>query len=144
MVCHVVGQSICQLCVEDHQGDEATLNEWLANKTEANFERWIASERHIAIVAEQASQIVGFGLLKVEGEIVLLYVSPEHRFLGVSAGLLARLEQEASAYGIAELSVFSTATAHCFYECRGYVPVGGWRKGFGVTRGLRLGKCIAP
>jgi hypothetical protein len=49
--------SITELCVEDHQGDGARIAAWLADKTEANFTTWIASERHVAVVAEQSGTV---------------------------------------------------------------------------------------
>ncbi len=51
--CEVVRRSIVELCRDDHRDDESTLTEWLANKTPADFERWIASTLHAAYVAER-------------------------------------------------------------------------------------------
>jgi hypothetical protein len=70
--CDVVRRSITELCTEDHQGDGATIAAWLANKTEANFTRWIDSDRHVAPVAEQSGRVVGFGLLSRTGFVDLL------------------------------------------------------------------------
>jgi hypothetical protein len=37
--CSVVRRSITLLCILDHQGDAASLELWLANKTAANMRR---------------------------------------------------------------------------------------------------------
>src|SRR5262245_3540671 len=86
--CEVVRRSINELCFEDHRGDNETLTQWLANKTVANFNQWIRSERHLALVAEGASGLIGFALLNLNGQLALLYVSPDARFQGVSKALL--------------------------------------------------------
>jgi GNAT superfamily N-acetyltransferase len=109
--CQAVRRSIAELCVDDHQGDESTLTAWTCNKTAANFATWIVSDRHVALVAEGPSGVVGFGLLNREGTIALLYVSPEARFRGVSKALLAALEDAAIAAGVNQVRLASTATA---------------------------------
>jgi GNAT superfamily N-acetyltransferase len=131
--CEVVRRSIVELCYDDHGGDESTLTEWLANKTPANFEEWIASERHAAFVAERDRVIIGFGLLDLQGTIALLYVSPDARFSGVSKALLAALEREAIAAGIGVLKLESSITALRFYTRAGYSSTGCSAKGFGIT-----------
>jgi GNAT superfamily N-acetyltransferase len=113
--CHVVRRSITELCYDDHQGDPASLASWLANKTPNNFERWIGSGEHVALVAERDSELVGFALLSLGGSIALLYVLPDVRFTGVSKHLLSALEHAAIAAGIQELKLDSSATALRFY-----------------------------
>jgi GNAT superfamily N-acetyltransferase len=131
--CEVVRRSISELCYDDHHGDADTLKRWLENKTRSNFERWITSKEHVAIVAEMDGALVGFGLLNAQGTIALLYVSPDARFRGVSKDLLAILEREARAAGIQELKLESSMTARRFYESCGYVSSGPRCKGVGVT-----------
>jgi GNAT superfamily N-acetyltransferase len=131
--CEVVRRSIVELCNSDHHGDPDALVKWLANKTLANFERWIASREHVAIVAEREGAVVGFGLLNLQGTIALLYVSPDARFRGVSKALLGALESEASAAGIGELRLESSLTALPFYSKFGYTPSGAPCKGTGVV-----------
>ena len=133
VACEVVRRSIVDLCKADHHGDSETLSKWLANKTPANFARWIASEEHIAVVAEIDGALVGFGLLNLQGRITLLYVAPDARFRGVSKGLLASLENEAIARGLRELKLESSLTALQFYSRCGYTSSGPSTNGFGVT-----------
>jgi GNAT superfamily N-acetyltransferase len=141
--CDVVRRSIRDLCVADHQGDEATIAAWLANKTKARVEDWISSARHIAFVAEEAGRVVGFGLLDRGGSIALLYVSPDVRFLGVSKALLAAMEDAARSVGLHTLTLDSSSTARRFYERAGYVAAGDPKKGFGITTCYPLSKPVA-
>lgn len=92
-VCQTVCRSITDLCSEDHQADEATISVWLSNKTESNFGSWITSANHVAVVAEGAKGIVGFGLLDRLGTLAL-FASP--RTIGSQESakpFLARLEE---------------------------------------------------
>ncbi len=144
--CEIVRRSIIELCHEDHQGDEATLASWLSNKTPENFERWIGSEEHVALVAERESELVGFALLNLKGYIALLYVSPDERFRGISKALLSALEEAAVLAGFREIRLESSATALRFYRRQGYSIIGPALKGFGITSAYpmsrRIGKGI--
>lgn len=142
--CDAVRRSITDLCVEDHQGDGATIAAWLANKTETNFTRWITSDQHIAFVAEQAGRVAGFGLLDRAGLIALLYVSPDVRFQGVSKALLTAMEDAARSAGVRTLTLDSTATAKRFYQRSGYAPAGDPKKGFGRSTCYPMSKQVAP
>jgi len=142
--CEVVRRSIVELCRDDHRGDESTLTDWLANKTPADFEGWIASTLHAAYVAERDRVVVGFGLLNLQGTIALLYVSPDARFSGISKALLAALEREAISAGIRVLKVESSITALNFYERSGYVSTGCPGKGFGVTSCHPMSRQLPP
>jgi GNAT superfamily N-acetyltransferase len=141
--CELVRCSIEELCVDDHQRDARTLSEWLKNKTLANFEHWIKSDRHVALVAEVGSRLVGFGLLDLGGYVALLYVAPEARFSGVSEALLRALEQEAVGAGIQELKLESSVTALRFYQSAGYSLTGSCVQGFGVTSCYPMSRQIA-
>ena len=133
--CEVVRRSVVELCVADHRGDCKTLAAWLANKTTAHFEDWIASERHVASAAERQGAVVGFGLMNLSGVIELLYVSPDARFSGVSKALLSALEAEAVGAGIRETQLESTITALRFYASAGYSRAGD------ATRGSCAASC---
>ncbi len=131
--CEVVRRSVVELCVEDHRGDGKILAEWLENKTTVNFEDWIASDRHVALVAEREGAIVGFDLMNLAGVIALLYVSPDARFSGVSKALLSALEEEALNAGIRTMKLESSVTALRFYRSAGYSLEGDATHGFGLT-----------
>jgi GNAT superfamily N-acetyltransferase len=138
----VVRRSITSLCVGDHQGEPATLSAWLANKTPARFEQLIGRADRLCLVASINDEVVGFAAMSLAGEIGLLYVSPEVRFHGVSASLLAALEQEACGLGLNELSLSSTGTARRFYMERGFTECGDPRPGFSQTTIYPLRKAL--
>jgi GNAT superfamily N-acetyltransferase len=142
--CEAVRQSIAELCIEDHRGDQATIAAWLSNKTIQNVASWISSPRNIAAVAEATAGILGFGLLSEPGTLALLYVSPNARFHGVSKRLMAFLEAEASRLGIREIRLESTATARQFYVGRGFSPVGESSLAFGTVISYPMWKRLAP
>ena len=72
-------------------------------------------------VAEHDGTLAAAGACNVRREIILNYVSPEHRFVGASTALLAAMEQ---ALGPGEATLTSTATAHRFYLSRGWQDAG--------------------
>ena len=122
--CEAVRRSIAACCHEDHGGDPVRLSAWLGNKTPGSFRGWIEREGLHCVVAGSADRrIVGFGMAAA-GEILLCYVTPEVRFLGVGRGVLQALERHAVAAGAAELRLESTRTALPFYRRQGYAPSG--------------------
>lgn len=131
--CDVVHRAIADLCSLDHEGDPATLDAWLANKTPKAFAEWAASDRHIALVAELHGRIAAYGLLNRGGTVALLYVAPEARFQGASRALLAEMEMRGRELGLSALKLSSTATARRFYERCGFVLAGPPEPGFGVS-----------
>ena len=58
------------------------------------------------------------------GEIMLNYVAPDRRFLGISTAILAALEQSLINEGQTEFHLMSTQTARGFYAGRGYSDAG--------------------
>jgi GNAT superfamily N-acetyltransferase len=119
-ICTVLRRSIVELCVLDHQNDPARLQEWLADKTVANVQRWIADPDNLMLVAVAGEAILGVGNVRASGEIALNYVSPESRFRGISRAMLSRLEQTARELGLHRVTLTSTFTAHDFYLAAGY------------------------
>jgi hypothetical protein len=92
--CHVIRRSIAELCVADHRNDPAILGRWLSNKTPEIFKSWIRPDASL-LVAVDGNTILAVGSVTDAGEITLNYVSPDARFGGVSAALLAVLEDRA-------------------------------------------------
>ena len=119
--CGVIRRSIADLCELDHHGDPTTIERWLANKTPENVATWIGAAGNIVLVAVDDGEVLGVAAMTSIGHITLNYVSPEHRFRGVSKALLTRLEGEAVKLGLRELSLQSTKTARRFYRAAGFV-----------------------
>lgn len=116
--------SIAKLCAADHAGDADLIAAWTANKTAAQFRRWLASPTTCVFVAELDGRLAAVGAVSTAGEVLLNYVVPRARFRGASSALLARLEAELAGRGHAEARLESTATAHRFYLARGWEEAG--------------------
>ena len=113
--------SITALCVQDHQNRPDIVALWLGNKTPEGVGKMLANPALKMLVAEHDDEITAVGAFRENREIALNYVSPEHRFTGVSKTLLAAMEE---ALGPGEASLTSTATAHEFYQRMGWRDVG--------------------
>ena len=130
----VLRGSITESCRADHQGDPATLGQWLANKTPEDFGTWLEHEDNYCVVAALEGPVCGVGLVNRGGEIMLCYVAPEAQRRGVGRALYTALEAKARAWGLASLHLSSTLGARRFYENLGYRQAGPPRPGFGLTR----------
>jgi GNAT superfamily N-acetyltransferase len=117
----VLVASITALCVADHHNRPEAVSRWLANKTPDGVRQWFATAGNRLFVVERDGAIAATGAINDKREIILNYVSPEHRFAGVSSALLAAME---AALGAGEATLTSTATAHRFYLARGWVDAG--------------------
>jgi len=124
----VLRRSIEELCHEDHRGQASVLDPWLENKTAGSVAEWIVSrDNHCATATAESGEVVGFGMMSREGEVILLYVSPDSVGSGAGHGLLEALERQARAWGLSELFLDSTLTAKGFYERQGYRGAGSCR-----------------
>ncbi len=121
----VMRGSIRRLCAADHGNDPARLAAWCANKTAAQFRRWLADPETRLFVAELDDLIAAVGGVSAGGEVLLNYVAPRAARRGVGTSLLAGLESELVALGHAEARLESTATAYGFYLARGWTDAGG-------------------
>lgn len=117
---NVVRRSISELCIADHEGDAREVADWLSNKTETTWGEWLMRSDATVLVAVNASEIVGVGMINHDGEVLLNYVRPDARFSGVSKALLESLENVAIEVGSRECILESTKTARKFYESCGY------------------------
>jgi hypothetical protein len=113
--------SITALCVADHGNRPEALSRWLANKSPESVLGWFDNSDNRLFVAERHGAVAAVGGINTSREIILNYVSPEHRFAGVSSALLSAMEQ---ALGSGEATLDSTATAHRFYLSRGWIDTG--------------------
>lgn len=141
--CEVLRRSISELCVADHGNDPTFLQRWLSNKTPAIFTSWILQSDHSLLVAVEHNAILGVGSVTDAGEITLNYVAPEARFRGVSRTLLGALEARAALRGNRCCNLFSTETAHRFYQTGGYVDAGAPARKFGMASGYPMFKNLA-
>jgi hypothetical protein len=113
--------SITALCVEDHGNRPEVVARWLANKTPEGVRTWFGNPENRMLVAERDGVVAATGGFNTKREVILNYVSPEHRFVGASTALLAAME---AGLGAGEATLTSTATAHRFYLARGWTDTG--------------------
>ena len=73
------------------------------------------------LIAECDREVAAVGGFNASRMIILNYVSPNHRFAGVSKALLAAMEE---ALGPGEATLDSTVTARPFYLAAGWLEVG--------------------
>lgn len=130
-------QSITMLCTADHRDNQQEIDDWLANKTTANWAAWLQNPNASVIVAERAGQIASVGMLSHDGVILLNYVAPAARFSGVSKATLNALESAAAQHGNTSCALNSSQTALRFYLARGYAPVAGSNVSLHLSKSLQ-------
>lgn len=120
----LVRGSISELCLDDHDGDNAKIDQWLANKTEDDITAWIADDRLSIYVIGCSTGLAAAGCHRDDGVILMNYVSPFYRFQGLSAHMIGFLEDSIAARGLATARLVSTRTAIPFYQDRGWHAYG--------------------
>lgn len=120
----VLTRSITELCVLDHGNDPAAIAAWTANKTPEGVRRMLENPDVQLFVAEHDGVVAAVGCVQDGNEIGLNYVHPDHRFMGVSRGLLAAMEQAIREAGMTEAKLKATQTAHAFYRANGWQDAG--------------------
>jgi putative acetyltransferase len=100
----------------------------------------IATGAELAVVADAAGEISGFGSIAPEtSELLALYVRPDFGGRGIGRQLLAGLEELARRHHIRKLSLDASLNAESFYMRCGYAVIG---KGEHVLRtGVKMA-CI--
>ena len=121
--CEVLRRSISEICSLDYN-DQSVIDEWLANKTESNVKKWIQSAKSYSVVCTNNDLIVGFGVITLEGEVVLIYLVPEALHKGNGKLMLEAMEERIISEGIEEIYTVSSITAKSFYERNGFTKNG--------------------
>ncbi len=117
----VLIDSITELCAADHKDDPAAIASWLSNKSPDRIAEWFENPANTLLVAQCDREVAAVGGFNASRMIILNYVSPNHRFAGVSKALLAAMEE---ALGPGEATLDSTLTARPFYLAAGWLEVG--------------------
>ena len=120
--CALLRAAITRTCAADHGHDPVLLAGWLANKTPEHVAGWIGAAANHCIVAtaERDGALAGVALVTRKGRIALLHVAPDRLRRGVGSALLAALERQGRAWGLAELRVDGTRSARDFFARHGY------------------------
>ena len=116
-IIQVIHNSILS-CHADHHNNQASIDAWLANKTEENLALWI--KHNYSLVYKQQEKVAGFLLISAKGEILLNYVEPNQQQQGIGKRLLDTAKVHYRNQGINKLSAESTITAKAFYQKNGF------------------------
>lgn len=111
-------QSIEELTQEEYT--EEQRGAWMAQAVDAEaFGQRLT--KATTLVVEIDGEPVGFGSLKDNRVVDMLYVHPYAARQGVGSALLDALERLAKGRGAGEVTVDASDTAQIFFEDRGYV-----------------------
>ena len=111
-------QSIEELAAEDYDEDQRLA--WASTAADAQaFGQRLAAMTTLVIMIED--DYAGFGSLRDNSHIDMLYVHPFFAREGVGTALADALERLAAGRGATEITVDSSDTAQPFFEARGYV-----------------------
>lgn len=134
----VMTASVTELCAADHHGDPRNIAQWVSNRTPEGVATMLARPGQSFFVAEREGEIAAVGAVNREGLVIFNYVSPAHRFKGVSRALMAHLEEVLRGWGHAEARLVSTTTARRFYLAGGWVEDGAPKvEGFSTSYPMR-------
>jgi putative acetyltransferase len=113
-------QSIEELTADEYNDDQRLAWISTAADVEAFAERL---EDMVTLVIQVDGQYLGFGSLKKDSAIDMLFVHPYAAGQGVGTAIADALERIAAGRGVKEISVDASDTAREFFEKRGYVAV---------------------
>ena len=134
----VMTASVAELCGADHHDDPDNIAAWVSNRTPQGVAKMLANPRQSFFVAEREGEVAAVGAVNRDGVVIFNYVSPAHRFQGVSRALLKHLEEVLRDWGHAEGKLTSTITAHRFYLDAGWSDDGAPdTTGFAVSYPMR-------
>jgi molybdopterin-guanine dinucleotide biosynthesis protein A len=98
------------------------VDAWAPTNMDADF--WTNSlKRKYTYVAEEDTQIIGFGELEDNGHIGCFYCHKDFQGKGVGKRILQQIESKARSLGIQRLFVEASITARPFFEKRGFITV---------------------
>mgnify|MGYP000144314639 FL=1 len=104
--------------------DEREVAAWLPDDADPVLDG-LDEAAQVVVVAEREGAVAGVGRLDAnDGEVIAVYVHPDHARRGVGSTLLAHLEGHARAADLSELTLVASLNAVDFYERTGYERVG--------------------
>lgn len=112
--------SVEELTQEDYDEDQRAA--WVACAEDADAFRE-RLEQATALVVEIEGEHAGFGSLKDNSVLDMLYVHPYHAGEGIGSALCEALETIARGRGTDTITVEASETAVMFFEGRGYVAL---------------------
>jgi putative acetyltransferase len=113
-------QSIDELTADDYDEDQRLA--WASSAEDAaEFRARLAGM--LTLVVQLDGEYLGFGSLKDNKSLDMLYVHPDYAGEGVGTALADALEKIAGARGAEAITVDASDTAAPFFERRGYAAV---------------------
>lgn len=113
--------SIEELTIEDYDEDQRAA--WASRALDAQaFAKRLAGM--LTLVVQVGSEYAGFGALRDNTHIDMLFVHPDHVGQGIGTALAEAFERIAAARGSAQITVDVSDTAQPFFQERGYIPTG--------------------
>lgn len=110
-------RAIRELCAGHYPPGD--VDAWARTPMPPRFAEVLVLQR--AVVVEADGRAIAFGFLdRDDGEVAAVYVSPDVARCGVGRMLLARLEADAAAHGLAKLRLAASLNALRFYRSAGY------------------------
>jgi len=113
-------QSIEELTADDYDEDQRLA--WAGSAEDANAFRARLGGM-LTLVVQVEGEYLGFGSLKDNKTIDMLYVHPDFAGEGVGSQIADALERIAGARGAESVTVDASDTAILFFEGRGYAAV---------------------
>ncbi|MBS0233657.1 MAG: GNAT family N-acetyltransferase [Proteobacteria bacterium] len=111
-------QSVDELTVDDYDEDQRIA--WASTAEDADAFRTRLANM-LTLVVQLDGEYLGFGSLKDNKTIDMLYVHPDYAGEGVGTALADALEKIAGARGAEAVTVDASDTAVPFFERRGYI-----------------------
>jgi putative acetyltransferase len=111
-------QSIEELTQEEYDEDQRVAWASMAEDAQAFAKRLGAM---VTLVVQIEGEYVGFGSLRDNTVLEMLYTHPYHVRKGVGTAIADALERIAAARGASEITVEASETAEPFFKGRGYV-----------------------
>ena len=110
--------AIRELCKAEYS--ETQLAAWAERLTPSGYLPAIA--KNTFLVAEKEGRVVAFAeFAPSRGEVVAMYVHPEHARSGIGTMLFREIERMAASQGIKSMHLSSSLSAVSFYEGLGFV-----------------------
>jgi GNAT superfamily N-acetyltransferase len=110
--------SVTTLCASHYSGD--VIGKWIEKRAPEGYYRGI--DRDEMFVGELGGKVVGFGHA-IPGEVVGVFVHPDHAARGVGSALLSHAIQMARSNHVGPINIVATLNAQSFYEKHGFVKV---------------------
>ena len=107
-------------------GKDLESNTLVAAKINSYFTKQIISEQFVYL-AEEGSQLLGFGVLAADGEIPCLYCHPDYQRQGVGIQLYRAIAAKALELGLNRLYTEANITTRRFFKSRGFSILKEWR-----------------